>query len=102
MATAAHDVLVHYYPGPGPQLAADLAASLAGIDPAARSKGARIGAKAAAGPAREPGGRPLPRPVVPLLKAPGPGVWQPNPGTTDMLAPWLGSLRPLVLTGRCA
>jgi len=30
-------------------------------------------------------------------KAPGPGVWQPNPGATDMLAPWLGSLRPLFL-----
>ena len=30
-------------------------------------------------------------------KAPGAGVWQPNAGTTDMLAPWLGSLRPLVL-----
>ena len=29
-------------------------------------------------------------------KAPGPGVWQPNPGATDMLAPWLDQLRPLV------
>ena len=34
-------------------------------------------------------------------KAPGPGVWQPNPGSTDMLAPWLGSLRPLFVDARC-
>ena len=41
VATAAHDVLVHYYPGQATQLAADLAASLDGLSPAARSKGAR-------------------------------------------------------------
>ncbi len=28
-------------------------------------------------------------------KTPGPGVWWPNPGATDMLGAWIGSLRPL-------
>ena len=41
-------------------------------------------------------------PSLHYAKAPGPGVWQPNPGSTDMLAPWLGSLRPLVLSTRRA
>ena len=97
VATAAHDVLVHYYPGQATQLAADLAASLDGLSPAARSKGARIGARAAAGMLASRVGDHYLDPSFHYSKAPGPGVWQPNPGTTDMLAPWLGSLRPLVL-----
>ena len=44
VATAAHDVLVHYYPGSAAQLATDLATSLAGIGQSSRAKGARIGA----------------------------------------------------------
>ena len=30
-------------------------------------------------------------------KPPGPGVWQPNAGTTNMAVAWLGSVRTLVL-----
>ena len=95
VATAAHNVLVHYYPAQAPQLAADLAASLTGIGPAARSKGARIGARAAADMLASRVGDHYLDPSFHYAKAPGPGVWQPNPGATDMLAPWLGSLRPL-------
>ena len=95
VATAAHDVLVHYYPAQAPQLAADLAASLTGIGPAARSKGARIGARAAADMLASRVGDHYLDPSFHYAKPPGPGVWQPNPGATDMLAPWLGSLRPL-------
>jgi hypothetical protein len=95
VATAAHDVLVHYYPAQAPQLAADLAASLAGIGPASRSKGARIGARAAADMLASRVGDHYLDLSFHYSKTPGPGVWQPNPGATDMLAPWLGSLRPL-------
>ena len=95
VATAAHDVLVHYYPAQALQLAADLAASLAGLGPASRSTGARIGARAAARMLASRVGDHYLDPSFRYVKPPGPGVWQPNPGATDMLAPWLGSLRPL-------
>jgi len=95
VATAAHDLLVHYYPAQSAQLAADLAASLSGIAPASRTKGARIGARAAARMLASRVGDHYLDPSFHYAKAPGPGVWQPNPGSTDMLAPWLGSLRPL-------
>jgi hypothetical protein len=37
-------------------------------------------------------------PSIHYTKAAVVGVWQPNPGLTDMLAPWLGSLTPLFVT----
>jgi hypothetical protein len=95
VATAAHDVLAHYYPGQADKLAADLAASLSGIGPARRAKGGRIGARAAAAMIAARAGDGYLDPNIHFTKAPGPGVWHPNPGATDMLAPWLGSLRPL-------
>jgi hypothetical protein len=97
VATAAHDVLVHYYPVQAPLLAADLAASLAGLDPPASSAGAEVGARAAADLLASRVGDHYLDPSFHYAQAPGPGVWQPNPGTVDMLAPWLGSLRPLVV-----
>jgi hypothetical protein len=97
VATAAHDVLVHYYPAQATQLAADLASSLAGLSQSSRSKGAQIGARAAARMLASRVGDHYLDPSFHYAKAPGPGVWQPNPGATDMLAPWLGSLRPLFL-----
>jgi hypothetical protein len=95
VATAAHDVLVHYFPAQTAQLAADLATSLAGVGANARAKGQRIGrAQATALLASRVGDHYL-DPSIHYSKAPGVGVWQPNPGATDMLAAWLGSLRPL-------
>ena len=98
VATAAHDVLVHYYPTLAAQLAADLANSLTGIGRARRAKGTRIGAGAAAALIASRTGDHYLDSSLHYSKAPGPGVWQPNPGFTDMLAPWLGSLRPLFLS----
>jgi hypothetical protein len=98
VATAAHDVLVHYYPAQAAQLAADLAASLAGISPAPRNKGARIGERVAANLLASRVGDHYLDPAFHYSKAAGPGVWQPTPPATDMLAPWLGSLRPLFLS----
>jgi hypothetical protein len=97
VATAAHDVLVHYYPGSAVRLAADLETSLVGIDPPARAKGGRIGGRAAACLLASRVGDHYLDPSFHYRKTAGPGVWQPNPPATDMLAPWLGSLRPLVL-----
>lgn len=97
-ATAAHDVLVHYYPGSAAPLATDLATSLAGISAPARAKGARIGARAAADMLASRVGDRYLDPSIHYVKTAGPGVWQPSPPATDMLAPWLGSLRPLFLT----
>jgi hypothetical protein len=95
VATAAHDVLVHYYPTLGAQLSADLATSLAGIGPRTRDKGARIGAMAAADLLASRVGDHYLDTSFHYTLTPGVGVWGPNPGSTDMLAPWLGSLRPL-------
>ena len=97
VATAAHDVLVHYYPGLAGPLATDLADSLAGIGANRRAKGARIGAREAADLIASRTGDHYLDPSFHYSKAPGPGVWQPNPGATDMLAPWLGSMRPLIV-----
>jgi len=97
-ATAAHDVLVHYYPGQAAALDAALANNLSGIRPAKRAKGARIGGRTAAELIASRAGDHYLDPAFHYSKTPGPGVWQPNPGTTDMLAPWLGSLRPLILS----
>jgi hypothetical protein len=95
VATAAHDVLVHYYPGLATNLAADLESTLAGTAARPRAKGARIGAQAAANMLASRVGDHYLDPAFHYSKTPGPGVWQPNPPATDMLAPWLGSVRPM-------
>lgn len=96
VATAAHDVLRHYFRTAAPALAVDLAETLETIPRGrARLRGQQIGAAAAA---RLIASRPvsaLGRRVPVPMPAPGPaGVWEPPP--TGMLAPWLGFLRPLV------
>jgi hypothetical protein len=98
VAQAAHDVLAHYYPAFAALLDADLAATLAPVtSPVARAQGVRIGAYAAAEMiASRVGDHYLDASIV-YAKPPGPGVWQLNPGTTNMVAAWLGSLTPLVL-----
>lgn len=97
-ATAAHDVLVHYYPALATGLDADLARSLDGLPDRPRAKGARVGAGAAADLIAQRAGDHYLDPTIHYSKTPGPGVWQPNPPATDMLAAWLGSLRPLFVS----
>jgi hypothetical protein len=97
-ATAAHDVLVHYFPASATNLAADYAATLATI-PNGRGKvgGQRVGANAAAQliRLRSNDGRNAP---ITLDVAPAPGVWRPRPDAlAQMLVPWLGFVRPLAL-----
>ena len=96
VATAAHDVLRHYFPGSAAALDADLAASLALVPEGAKEDaGVAIGQAAAAGmiASRMHDGRNDPSYVY--AKAPGIGIWPPAPGP-GMLAPWLGFVDPVV------
>jgi hypothetical protein len=98
VATAAHDVLAHYYPAFASGLGVDLARSLDGVPDRLRDKGTRVGAGAAADLIAQRAGDHYLDPTIHYSKTPGPGVWQPNPPATDMLAAWLGSLRPLFVS----
>jgi hypothetical protein len=96
VARAAHDVLEHYYPYLAGRLDADLAATFAAIGPSpSRTKGSRTGAEAARDLIGSRQGDGYLDTSVHYAKTPGPGVWTPNPGATDMLGAWIGSLRPL-------
>jgi hypothetical protein len=97
-ATAAHDVLAHYFPASATNLATDYAATLATIpDGRRRTAGQRIGATAAAKliALRSDDGRNAP---ITYNRTPAPGVWRPTPDAfAPMLVPWLGFVRPLAL-----
>lgn len=97
LVTAAHDVLVHYYPAAAPKLDADEAASLADVrDGRAERRGIRIGERVATKLLASRVGDHYLDPTIHYSKAPAPGIWQPTPPATDMLAAWLGSLTHLV------
>lgn len=98
VATAAHDVLLHYYPASVANLDADLAATLALVpDGPAETIGARIGAWAAAKMIASRAGDHYLDPDIHYTLPPGIGIWQPTPPATDMLGAWIGSLRTVVL-----
>ncbi|MCW2762001.1 MAG: hypothetical protein JWR85_2202 [Marmoricola sp.] len=117
VATAAHDVLVHYAPllhttatdtttAPAvvAQLNTRLATTLAGVPGGvAKDKGERIGHRAAADFVDSRNGDHFRDQSIhytlaaPLPAKAAPGLWQAAPPRTDMLEPWLGSLRPVVL-----
>lgn len=98
-ATAAHDVLLTYFPASKPRLDSAYANSLAAI-PAGRAKdqGVTFGKRAAERivELREGDGRFA---DVPFTKPPAPGVWRPTPPTFQpFIDTWLARLRPLLLT----
>ncbi|GEK20934.1 vanadium-dependent haloperoxidase [Cellulomonas xylanilytica] len=96
VATAAHDVLVEYFPASGAALDTDLANSLARVrDGAKQDAGVAIGAAAADRmiASRVDDGRFDPAYVY--SKPPAPGVWQPALGGA-MALPWLGYVDPVV------
>jgi hypothetical protein len=99
VATAAYRVLSHYFPASATALAADHAASLARVRPgAARDRGIGVGEASAAAiiRLRENDGR---NAAVRLTVSPAPGVWRPTPpALAEMLVPWLGFVRPMLLT----
>ena len=95
---AGYRVLKHYYPALTGKLAADRAAGLASVRPGpAKRFGLKIGKRAARNVLRSRAGDGYLDTTIHYSKAPGPGVWQPTPPATDMLAAWIGSLRHLVV-----
>ena len=97
-ATAAHDVLVHWFPASRAALDAEHAAWLGAIpESAERQNGLQVGQDAAAAliAARADDGRDAPitldRPAEPPA-----GMWVPT-GSGEMQAPWLGFTEPLVV-----
>jgi hypothetical protein len=97
VATAAHDVLVHYFPLQQAALDADYAASLAAIeDGAAKSAGIQLGAAAADELIALRAGDGLNANIGFTMPAPAPGVWR-LPTGVNPLVPWMSRLRPFLL-----
>lgn len=98
VAAAAHDVLAHYVPAAVAALDTRLATSLAAVpDGAAQDRGVAIGRKVAAHLVRERARDGYADMTVHYALLPGIGIWQPVAPATDMLAAWIGSMRPLVV-----
>jgi hypothetical protein len=99
VGTAAHDVLVEYFPASAANLAADLEALLADIPDGQREdRGVAVGAAAADRliAARVGDGRD--DDSITLDVEPAPGVWRPTPpGFLPMATPWVGFMKPLLL-----
>jgi len=95
-AVAAHDVLAEYFPTSGPALDADLATSLGSLGCDCLDRALRVGRASAARmiAARVDDGRD--KTSIVYSRPLAAGVWQPP--STGMLAPWLGFVRPLVLS----
>jgi hypothetical protein len=97
-ATAAHDVLVHWFPASRAALDADLAAWLGTVpDTAERQHGLQVGRDTATAlvAARADDGRDAPI-TLDRPAEPPPGMWVPT-GTGEMVSPWLGFTEPLVV-----
>ena len=100
-AKAAHDVLVNRFPWQTASLDATYHTYLATHGLSETDPGVEVGAMAAAGIIAlraDDGSFPTP-PPPPFTGGTAPGVWRPTaPGFAPMLAPWLGSVTPFVLT----
>jgi hypothetical protein len=100
VAAAAHGVLKSYFLAAGAVLDADLQATLDRV-PNGRAErvGVRVGRRAAARMIESRHHDGYADPTFHYNKPDLPGYWQPPPEMGDMLAAWLGSLRPLVFHG---
>jgi hypothetical protein len=88
VATAAHDVLVTYFPGSATSLGAALANSLAGVsDGRAEENGVAIGASAAAAVVADRAEDGRGDASIVFDRAPGIGIWQ---DARPMATPWYG------------
>ena len=98
VASAAHDVLLHYVPAAAATLDARLATSLAAVPAGtAKDRGIRIGKKVADRLIEDREDDGFNDTSIHYSLKPGIGVWQPTPPATDMLAAWIGSMDPLVV-----
>jgi hypothetical protein len=97
VATAAHDVLVHYFPAQQPALDADLATSLAAVvDNPNKTEGIAIGQASAASFIAFRQGDGYGANIGFTMPAPAIGVFQLPAGQLPAV-PWLSRLRPLML-----
>ena len=97
VATAAHHILVHYFPLQQAALDADYAASLAAVPAgAAKSAGIEVGAAAAAELIALRQGDGLGANIGFQMPAPVPGIWQ-LPANVSPLVPWMSRLRPFMM-----
>jgi hypothetical protein len=97
VATAAHAMLVYYFPNQQTLLDADLVASTAAIpDGPAKDAGFEVGLEAAAQMISLRQGAGLEADIGFSMPAPAPGVWQ-LPSGIGPLTPWISQLRPYLL-----
>ena len=97
VATAAHRVLVHYFPSQQAALDSDYSNFMAAIsNGAAKTAGIEIGIEAADGIIALRVGDGVEADIGFTMPAPGPGVWQLPAGVTP-LVPWLSKLKPFML-----
>jgi hypothetical protein len=97
VATAAHHVLVHYFPTQQAALDADYATALAAVpDGAAKTAGIAVGQTTAAGIIARRQGDGLEADIGFTMPAPAPGAWQLPEGQNPM-TPWASKLRPFML-----
>jgi hypothetical protein len=97
VATAAHHVLVHYFPTQQAALDADYTAALAAVpDSAAKTAGIAVGQTTAAGIIARRQGDGLGADIGFTMPAPAPGAWQLPVGQNPM-TPWASKLRPFLL-----
>lgn len=97
VATAAYEVLSHYFPAQQAMLDAEYAASIALIpDGAAKTSGMEVGSEAAAELVALRQGDGLNANIGFVMPAPAPGVWQ-LPAGVNPLVPWMSRLRPFML-----
>jgi len=95
VATAAHDVLVEYFPASATNLNADLAASLAMVPNGKKeAAGVSIGAAAADRMIASRVGDGRNDASIVYSKTPAPGIWQPP--ASGMAFPWIGFVDPVV------
>jgi hypothetical protein len=96
VATAAHDVLRHYFPSSGTKLDLDLATSLAKVPNGKKeTSGTQIGAAAAAAMIASRVGDGRNNSSIVYKKPEALGIWQPATGGA-MALPWLGFVKPVV------
>ena len=99
-AAAARGVLRTYFLAARAMLDAELQATLDRVpDGRAERVGLRVGRRAAERMIESRHHDGYADPTFHYNKPDLPGYWQPPPETGDMLVPWLGSLRPLLLRG---
>src|SRR5579875_1471406 len=96
--TAAHRVLVNYFPAQQAALDSQFQSSIAAITakPGAKSEGIKVGEAAADALISERIDDGLNANIT-YDEPSGPGIWEPNPPGSSPVTPWLGQMRPFTM-----